>query len=442
MAPTSPPAPSKGRAVPSGRFSRLASFGSMASGVAGGMLVDGARQLATGKRPTMGDLLLTPANALKVTQQLAHLRGAAMKLGQLMSMDGGEILPPEMTEVLARLRSDAEHMPQAQLHAALQLRWGKHWKERFSTFSEQPIAAASIGQVHRATTRDGRELAIKIQYPGVSHSIDSDINNVASLLRLSGILPKTLDIAPMLSEAKRQLHEEADYTREGACLERFAALLKGSPDYVVPAFHADLSTPNMLAMSYVDGVPVDSMAGAPQEERNRIVRLLIELVLRELFEFKLMQTDPNFANYQYDPASKKLILLDFGATRSFTDESVASYHRLMKAGLDVDTQAARQAAMDIGFFDAATEPKHQTAVMEMFDMAMEPLRQDGPFDFGAPDVIARLRDAGMALTQERDFWHIPPMDTLFLQRKVGGIYLLASKLGAKINVRDLLTRHL
>jgi predicted unusual protein kinase regulating ubiquinone biosynthesis (AarF/ABC1/UbiB family) len=423
--------------VPSSRLGRLARLGSMATGVAGNMLMAGARQLAQGKRPNLSDLLLTPANALRITHQLAQMRGAAMKVGQLISMDAGDLLPPEMAAILARLRSDAHAMPQRQVQAVLTANWGAQWQQRFEPFSFIPIAAASIGQVHRAKAKDGRDLAIKIQYPGVRKSISSDVNNVASLLRLSGLLPKTLDIAPLLLEAKRQLREEADYQAEGAHLQRFAELLAGAPEFVVPALHADLTTKNVLAMSFVAGVPVESMVNAPQVERDRIVSLLVSLLFRELFEFGLMQTDPNFANYRYDPESRQLILLDFGATRSFAPAFGQAYRQLMAAAMVGDRAAMTQAAMAIGYFDDRAQAKHQTAVLDMMQMALEPLRHKGDFDFGTTDMVQRLREAGMALGLDRDFWHIPPIDTLFLHRKLGGLYLLAARLKARVNVRQL-----
>jgi len=409
----------------------------MASGVAGNMLLAGARELAQGKRPRLSDLLLTPTNVQRITQQLAQMRGAAMKVGQLISMDAGDLLPPELAAILARLRSDAHAMPQRQVQAVLSANWGAKWQQRFEPFDFMPIAAASIGQVHRARTLDGRDLAIKIQYPGVRKSISSDVDNVASLLRLSGLLPKTLDVAPLLQEAKRQLREEADYQAEGAHLQRFGELLADAPQFVVPALHADLTTRNVLTMSFVDGVPIESMTSAPQAERNRIVRLLVELLFRELFEFGLMQTDPNFANYRYNPQSRRLVLLDFGATRSFAPAFGQAYRRLMQAAVVDDRAAMRQAAMAIGYFDDRTQARHQAAVLDMMQMALEPLRHDGDFDFGTTDMVQRLHQAGMALGLDRDFWHIPPVDTLFLHRKLGGLYLLAARLKARLNVRQL-----
>jgi len=409
----------------------------MASGVAGNMLLAGVRDLAQGKRPKLSDLLLTPTNVQRITQQLAQMRGAAMKVGQLISMDAGDLLPPELAAILARLRSDAHAMPQRQVQAVLSANWGAKWQQRFEPFDFTPIAAASIGQVHRAYTRDGRDLAIKIQYPGVRKSISSDVDNVAALLRLSGLLPKTLDIAPLLHEAKRQLREEADYQAEGAHLQRFGALLADAPQFVVPVLHADLTTRNVLAMSFVDGVPIESMTSAPQADRNRIVRLLVALLFRELFEFNLMQTDPNFANYRYNPQTRQLVLLDFGATRSFAPTFGQAYRSVMQAAMAGDRAAMRQAAMAIGYFDEHAQARHQDAVLDMMQMALEPLRHDGDFDFGTTDMVQRLHQAGMALGLDRDFWHIPPVDTLFLHRKLGGLYLLAARLKARLNVRQL-----
>jgi predicted unusual protein kinase regulating ubiquinone biosynthesis (AarF/ABC1/UbiB family) len=429
-------------AVPSGRWSRLARLGSLASGVAGGMLAEGARQLAQGKRPRLSDMLLTPANARRVADQLAQLRGAAMKVGQLLSMDAGDLLPPELGEILARLRSDARAMPKSQVMGVLDANWGPGWQRQFAQFSFTPIAAASIGQVHMAHTHDGRRLAIKIQYPGVRESIDSDVDNVASLLRMTGLLPRTLDLAPLLKQAKTQLHDEADYLREGSYLQRYATLLADSPEFLVPELYADLTTPSVLAMSYVSGVAVEAMVDAPQDERNRIISLLMGLLFRELFEFQLIQTDSNFANYRYNTDTHQLVLLDFGATRPLKTTMVKGFRRLMKAAAVGDSETMRKAALGLGYFAEDTQEKHQRAVLELFDIALEPLRFDGDYDFAESTMPAQLRDAGIALGLDRDFWHIPPIDTLLLHRKLGGLFLLAARLRAQVNVRALMQSHL
>ncbi|ALK10671.1 ABC1 kinase family protein [Blastochloris viridis] len=428
--------------VPSSRLSRLAKLGGLASSIAGNVATEAARQLARGQRPRMEDLLLTPANAMKVADKLARMRGAAMKVGQLMSMDAGDMLPPELAQILARLRADAHHMPWLQLRRVLIRAWGADWRSRFETFDVDPIAAASIGQVHRARTKDGRDLAIKVQYPGIRHSIDSDVDNVAALMRVAGLMSKGVDLAPMLAEAKRQLHEEADYEREGRCLSQFGALLADRPAFLVPELHGDFTTADVLAMSYVEGRPVDSMVAAPQADRNRVMTLLIDLLFRELFEFRLMQTDPNFANYRYVPATGQVILLDFGATRAFPAAFADLYRRLMRAGLEGDRAGMRAAARQIGFLGEDTPARQEQVMLDMFETSLEPLRQDGPFDFGASDLTSRMRESGMAIAEDHQHLRIPPVDTLFLQRKFGGIYMLATRMRAKVDLRALIAPHL
>ncbi len=432
----------KGRNVPSGRFERMLRFGGMATGIASGMMLDGVMQLATGKRPTIGELLMTPANALKVTLQLGQMRGAAMKLGQMISMDAGDLLPPELSDILGRLRADAQHMPQEQLDIVLAKNWGKGWRKRFSHFEYSPIAAASIGQVHRATTIDGRDLAIKVQYPGVRKSIDSDVDNVATLLRISNLLPRSLDIVPVLEETKRQLHEEADYVREGNYLERFHELLAGNSDYEVPVYHADLSTTDVLAMSYINGIRIETLADTPAEERDHIAGLLIDLILRELFEFGVMQTDPNFANYQYNPVNRKLILLDFGAARVLESAVVEHYRTLLKHALDGNYDAVFKAALTIGFFNEHTAKSHKADIENMLSFALDMLSGNEAFDFGNSEIVGQMRDQGMDIAADRRNWHVPPAGTLFVQRKLGGVYLLASKLKAKVHVRAIMQRYI
>ena len=427
--------------VPAGRFARMARLGSLATGVAGGMIAEGARQLAQGNRPRVSDLLLTPANAKRVADELARLRGAAMKVGQLLSMDAGDMLPAELTETLSRLRSDAKPMPLSQLAKVLDENWGKGWNTRFQQFSFQPLAAASIGQVHSAHTKDGRHLALKIQYPGVRESISSDVDNVAALLRISGLIPKGIDYQPLLEEAKQQLHQEADYLQEAAYIRRYQGLLADSPEFALTAVHDDFTTVNILAMTHIGGVPIESLAHAPQEERDRVMRLLLGLLFREIFSFRLVQTDPNFANYRYDREAQQLILLDFGATREYPESIAEGYRQVMQGAVQRDRAMMDAGATQIGFFQALIKPEQRAAVLDLFEQACEPLRWKGVYDFGSSSLASRIRDAGMALSMEQDYWHTPPADALFLHRKLGGLYLLAAKLRARVDVGGLFAQY-
>jgi predicted unusual protein kinase regulating ubiquinone biosynthesis (AarF/ABC1/UbiB family) len=426
-----------GAAVPVGRTARLLQFGGMASGIAGNVAAGGLRALASGRRPDLAQLLLTPANTQRLTDGLSHLRGAALKLGQMLSMDTGLVLPAELTAILGRMRADARHMPPKQLQTVLNAEWGTGWYGRFARFDVRPFAAASIGQVHRAVTRDGQDLAIKVQYPGIRASIDSDVDNMATLMRLPGLLPRGMDIGPLLAEAKRQLHAEADYLAEARHLTRFGSLLDGSDIFALPALHTALCTPQVLAMSFMESAPLDSLVDAPQAVRDRVAGALIDLVLRELFQFGAMQTDPNLANYRHDPKTGRIILLDFGAVQPISPDLTADFRALARVALDGGSAETRDAMLRIGYFGPATAPHHQDLIQSMFNAAMDPLRQDTPFDFGRSDLLERLRDMGLAIGNDRELAHVPPAATLFLHRKIGGMYLMAAKLRARIALRPM-----
>jgi predicted unusual protein kinase regulating ubiquinone biosynthesis (AarF/ABC1/UbiB family) len=436
---TTPPGTGKGRAIPTGRLNRFVRMGGMATIMAGGMMMDGALALATGKRPRLTDLILTPANALKLTSQLSQMRGAAMKLGQMLSMDAGEFLPSDLAAILGRLRAEAQHMPQRQLTKQLEAAWGKDWRSRFADFTMRPFAAASIGQVHRATLNDGRQLAIKVQYPGVRASIDSDVDNVATLIRLSGLLPRHMDIAPLLTEAKRQLHDEADYAREAAFATRYATHLAGSGDFIVPTIVAELSTDAVIAMDYIEGVPIESLVTASQDVRNSVIERLMRLTLTELFDFRLMQTDPNFANYRYQADTGRIVLLDFGATRDVPQPLADGYRALAAATLAGDDAGVRAASLDLGLLSPAMPRATQDRIVAMAAMTMEPMRAGGLYDFADTSLVTDMREQGMMIAADRRNWIAPPPDTVFIHRKFGGIFLLATRLKARIDVTALIT---
>jgi predicted unusual protein kinase regulating ubiquinone biosynthesis (AarF/ABC1/UbiB family) len=429
------------RAVPSGRFARAGAFGRLAGGVAGGMLAEGARRLASGERPKLGDLMLTPGNAARVADRLSHLRGAAMKLGQMISMDAGDLLPPELQTILARLRDQAYRMPPAQLDKVLKAQWGADWRRRFRHFEAAPMAAASIGQVHRATLPDGRVLAIKVQYPGVRDSIGSDVDNVATLLRVSNLIPPAIDLKPLLEEAKRQLAEEADYIREAERMRAYGERLAGDPRYVVPVPDAALTTPLVLAMDFVPGQSIETLVEAPQETRDTAMTALIQLVLRELFDFGMMQTDPNFANYRWQAdtaeGTGRLVLLDFGAARDVPPETVASYRRLIEAGLAHDRDRIREIAVETGFLGAAAVAAHRPAVDRIIAAIDDTMARPGPFDFGDRAFVPVVREETKAMIADRATWHVPHVETLFVQRKISGTALLCARLKARVDVRGL-----
>jgi predicted unusual protein kinase regulating ubiquinone biosynthesis (AarF/ABC1/UbiB family) len=435
---TDTPRSQRHRSVPSSRLARFGAMGGLATGLAGDMAMGAGRALARGERPRLDTLLLTPASMERIADRLSQMRGAAMKLGQLMSMETGDMLPPELAAILARLRDAAHMMPPKQLKSVLEDTYGPDFRRHFKGFDTTPLAAASIGQVHRATAADGTSLVLKIQYPGVRAAIDSDLDNAAALIRWSGMLPEEFDLAPLLAETRKQLHEEADYAREGAYMARFSALLEHDDRFVVPRYRPELSAPGALAMSHEPSEPIEALAVAAPEVRDRAMSALIDLCLRELFEFRLMQTDPNFANYRWRPETGQIVLLDFGATREIGAEVAAGHLELLRAGLARDRDRVFAALEALGFVRPGLAERHRVALLDMAAMGFGAL--DGPLDFAADDLPDRMRQRGMEIGSERDLWHIPPAETLFLQRKIGGLYLLAARLGATVDFPNLLAR--
>lgn len=433
------------RPVPQGRTRRLLHLGRAVGGMAASAAAGGLQQLARGERPALNELLLTPANARRLAERLSTLRGAAMKLGQLMSMDGHGVLPAEFAELLAGLRDQAHQMPATQLTEVLAREYGRQWHQRFKRLSFAPIAAASIGQVHRAETHDGRVLALKIQYPGVRESIASDVANIGLLLRVPGLVPGHLDLAPLLARVQEQLLLETDYTREAAQVSDYRQRLGDDPVLWVPAVVAEHCTPHILATEFAGGRPVAQWLGtaAPQAERDHIALALCRLSVQEFFEMRLVQTDPNIGNYLFDPATRRIALLDFGATEAV---SPARVEELRAIGLALKTgdRARLEAAACQAGFTAAGDPAEQTrAVIDLMLLSGEPLRHEGLYDFGRSQLVATVFDHGRAqMVGGPGFARTPPADLIFLQRKFAGSFLLCAKLQARVDVGAVFAAHL
>ncbi|MGR5161639.1 ABC1 kinase family protein [Vibrio owensii] len=432
----------KERSLPTHRISRFSKFASLATRVAGNVIAEGTKQIAKGNKPKAKDLLLTPQNIARLTDQLAHLRGAAMKLGQMLSMDAGDVLEPELADILSRLRSNADPMPAKQLNGVMERSLGANWKAEFLSFNFKPIASASIGQVHQAYSDAGDNLAVKVQYPGIRKSIDSDVDNVGTLLKVVGLIPESVDYKGLLEEAKKQLHDEADYAREAQFAIRYHDALKEHPHFVVPKIHTESCSDSVLAMEFIDGSPIEQIEHYDQSTRDFVMHSLLELLFRELFEFKMVQTDPNFANYLYIENTRQIGLLDFGATREYSERFSTGYRQAFASVVNNDEQGLNDALEQIGFFSQTILSDQRQAILDLVKMACEPMLVDEPYDFKASGLAQKLREAGTILSMEQEYWHTPPADALFLHRKIGGMYLLAARIGAKVNIRQLVSPYL
>jgi predicted unusual protein kinase regulating ubiquinone biosynthesis (AarF/ABC1/UbiB family) len=367
---------------------------------------------------------------------LDELGPTFVKFGQLLSTRP-DVVPPDIVAELRGLQDDASPIPFEQVRDVVEAELDRPLERSFARFEHEPIAAASIGQVHRATTPDGRDLALKIQYPGVARSITSDIDNVAALLRLFNLLPLGLDVAGIAAEAKRQLVQEADYVSESRFLERYARLVADEPALLVPRVHWDLTTPRVMAMDFVEGDALEVLDNAPQARRDAVGSLLERLLFRELFEFRVMQTDPNFANYLYQPATGRVVLLDFGATQRFDATFVAQYARITRAVIDGDRSAVAREATRIGYAAIDDSPERIQAVVDVIFLVCEPLRHMGRYHFSKSDLPSRVRALGLDLAFRRGLLRSPPPETIFLHRKLVGSFLLLARIGARVDARSL-----
>ncbi|KAJ3118579.1 hypothetical protein HDU96_000531 [Phlyctochytrium bullatum] len=223
-------------------------------------------------------------------------------------MRDSSMVPPELEQILLRVQNSANYMPESQLQKVMRAELGPDWETRFLEFDKMPIAAASIGQVHRAkipSDRPGveaRPVAVKVQYPGVAKSIDSDLDYVKALATMGSLLPKGMYLDNTIRVARTELRWECDYEREAEAFSRFRKLLLSSrlEGFNVPQVVPSLSTKSILVTDFVNGVSIGSVGDLSQKVRDEIGERLLQLCLRELFDFRFMQTDPNWTNFLYD----------------------------------------------------------------------------------------------------------------------------------------------
>jgi predicted unusual protein kinase regulating ubiquinone biosynthesis (AarF/ABC1/UbiB family) len=430
------------RKVPSGRLARLAKLGGLASAVAGNVVRGATKQVFNGQRPSLTQSLLNIDNAISITKRLAHMRGAAMKLGQLLSMDAGELLPAEWEPILSRLRQEADPMPKAQLLKTLEASWSKNWQQQFSSFSFSPIASASIGQVHKATLKDGRKLAIKVQYPGVRESIDSDIDNVMSLLKLTGVLPKHIDLTSLLAEAKAQLKNEANYLQEAEFLNAYRENLRNDPRFIVPFVVDELTDQNILAMEYIEGSPITDIGAMSTDIVDLVCTQLMHLTYQELFNHRLMQSDPNFANFLYQSDTQKIVLLDFGACRQVSQHTSEHFLAMAEAMQHQDTNGMRSALYSLGLVDNHMSAAAIDIVLKACLEASDCLQSDTGYNLKKQQLIKRIQEITIPLIADKTAAASPIFEVALVNRKITGMILLANKLGATLDFKNALAPYL
>ncbi|KAM8794040.1 atypical kinase COQ8B, mitochondrial-like [Eudromia elegans] len=432
----------------------------LAVGLGLGALAEAARTSLRGERRPRG-AVLSEANAERLVAALCRARGAALKLGQMLSMQDGGLLSPQLQRIFERVRDGADFMPGWQASQVLAEELGGGWRERVAAFEDTPFAAASIGQVHLATLPDGTAVALKIQYPGVADSIRSDVDNLLAVLRMSAALPRGLFADNALRVLLKELEWECDYRREAACARTFRSgrnagnagnggggeagmagpvcrrrLLRDDPFFEVPRVVEELSAGRVLGTELGSGVPLDRCRHLRQELRDEIGSQLLRLCLRELLEFRFMQTDPNWANFMYDAERHRVTLLDFGASRSFPKEFTDRYIEVVRAAAAGDRDGVLRESRALGFLTGYESQAMEAAHAEAALILGEAFAGAEPFDFGAQTAARRLRALVPAALRER--LAPPPEPGYALHRKLAGCFLACARLGARVRCRALL----
>ncbi|KAG0635698.1 ABC1 family-domain-containing protein [Tuber brumale] len=427
--------------VPSSRLGRLFHYGGLAAGMAWGAAGESLRRATGGgDSGSTSGVLLSPANVERLVKKLSMMRGAALKLGQMMSIQDSKMLPSALQEILTRVQDSADYMPPFQRDSVLERNLGPQWQDLFSEFEEVPMAAASIGQVHAATlSSNGLPVAVKIQYPGVAASISSDLSNLAILLTASRLLPKGLYLDKTIANARVELAWECDYLREAECAKRFATLLQNDTSvFKVPAIIDEACGPQVLTMERMGGIGVTKiMSKLTQQERDFIGTQILKLCFREVQEFRFMQTDPNWTNFLWNAGEQKIELLDFGASRAYPESFVQTYCALLKAGARSEESQIRDLSIKLGYLTGLESQTMLRAHLGSILALSEPFSVNAPevYDFSDQTVTDRVR--GFIPLMMRERLTPPPEETYSLHRKLSGAFLLCARLGSRVPCRGI-----
>ncbi len=452
-------APKKISKIRSSVFSRSVQLARLTLGTGMHLTKVGALNLlasAEQKEAQWKDFLFERAG--QVSRDLGELKGSLMKAGQMLSMYGEHFLPPEANQILKSLQAQSPPLDWPQIERTIRSEFSNAQIEQLEI---DPIAigSASLGQAHRAIIKStGEEIVLKIQYPGVDRAIDSDLRALRTLFGALRILPKSLKVDHIFEEVRSMLVQEMDYKKEIQETLNYRLRLEGDQRYIVPKVFPEFCSQKIIATSYEEGLSPDDprVASLSQERRNGLAKNFLDLYLKELFEWGVIQTDPHLGNYRIRLNSKgedQLVLLDFGAIRSYDEKFLKAYRKMVQSALFNDLEALHQASRSLGFIKSGDDPDLLKIYEDFCLTTVEPfidfsdprntlgrINALGEYDWKNSDLPQRLTRLVFQMIQKFEV-RPPPREILFLDRKTGGVFIFCSVMKAKINARNLILKY-
>ncbi len=428
------------RPVTKGR--RLLRLASMTARVAGGYAKSRVKAVFQSSEDAERERAQTHQKSGElIAKTLGDLKGAVMKVGQMASI-ARDILPREIAEALGTLQREAPPMPFEVIAEQIEKELGSSPHSLYRRFDRTPFAAASIGQVHRAQTDDGREVVVKVQYPGVDEAVDSDLAHLRLAFRASGLIKvKKQALDALMNELRARLHEELDYCNEADNVRFFGDYYRSRPHVVIPEVVGERSSQRVLTLSYEPGEHIDEVHDFPQEIRDELGATMFRVMADQIFELGVIHADPNPANFAYR-RDGTIVFYDFGCVKRLDPDVVAAYRATIKSGLDEDYEGVEAGLRRLGARNLDGPPVPFDYYKMWRDIFARPFVGDAPFDYGRATMHhdALKHVPGFLARHVASF--SPPAEVMFLDRIVVGHYGTMRRLGARGRFRDLLDPHL
>lgn len=392
------------------------------------------------------DLKSRIEQAAIIAESLSNLKGAAMKAGQLLSLELNDYFPEEAIEILSKLQSSAEPANFAIIQKVLKSQLSDEILKKIHRIDQKPIGVASIGQVHRATSEVG-DIVLKVQYPGVADSVDSDLKILKTLaVSFCSLTGRNMNLDPLFLEFKNILIQELDYQQEAEFQKNYLQKIsnfKSDQGFkcTVPEVISEFSTNKVLAMKYEPGILLRAWmkSNLKAQDREKMAYTFLDLYFHEFFKWGLVQTDSNYGNFLVRPRGDtyELVLLDFGACRNYDKKFISQYVSLLKAVGGNNFDEIKKIAIEFNLLDPREDEAAFIAFQEMLTTAISPFfvsSKDGlRFDFTDQKHLEVSQAASKKLINSLKF-SPPPHKILFLHRKLGGVYSVLKGLGVQLDI--------